>query len=123
MKIQEAIARVDAIKPNTYEEIDKVRWLSELDGKIKAEIIDTHEGGTEVIFKPYDIETDIETTLIAPPPYDNLYILWLESKIDYNNSEFAKYNNSSVAFNNAYAEFQKYYNRTHMPKRHKLKFF
>ena len=45
MTIIGAITRVDTVKPNTYSQMDKVKWLSELDGIIKAEIIDTHEGG------------------------------------------------------------------------------
>ena len=52
-----------------------------------------------------------------------VYIKWLESKIDYNNAEYGKYNNSSIAFNNAYSAFERYYNRQNMPIQQKLKFF
>jgi hypothetical protein len=124
MTITESIARINSLKPNSYSDIDKIRWLSELDGKIKSEVIDTHEGSEGVVFNGYDENTIANATnLLVPSPYDNLYVLWLESKIDYYNGEYARYNNSSTAFNVAYLEFAKYYNRTHMPKAIKLKNF
>jgi uncharacterized OB-fold protein len=41
MTIMEAIHAIDSLKPNSYSESDKIRWLSTLDGLIKIEIIDT----------------------------------------------------------------------------------
>ena len=123
MTIIEAINRLDLIKPNTYTQQEKVRWLSALDGIVKANIIDTHEGGEDVVFNGYDEITDISTTLLIPPPYDTVYLRWLEAQIDYNNGEYGKYNNSLVAYNDAYDLYQRQYNRTHMPKGQKFKYF
>ena len=115
MTIIGAITRVDTVKPNTYSQIDKVKWLSELDGIIKAEIIDTHEGGENAPFAGYTEYTDLDTKLLVPAPYDEVYIRYLEMQIDYANNEYGKYNNSMMMYNSALAAFEKYYNRTHMP--------
>lgn len=115
MTIIGAITRVDAVKPNTYSQMDKVKWLSELDGIIKAEIIDTHEGGENALFAGYTEYTDLNTKLLVPAPYDEVYIRYLEMQIDYANNEYGKYNNSMMMYNSAYTAFEKYYNRTHMP--------
>lgn len=115
MTISEAINRTDAVKPNAYNESRKILWLSELDGMIKSEIIDTHEGNENISFTPYDIDTDTTTELIVPYPYDVLYLRYLEMKIDYSNGEYGKYNNSMVMYNTAYSAFENYYNREHMP--------
>ena len=123
MTIIEAINRIDAIKPNSYSQAEKIRWLSTLDGVIKTNIIDTHEGAEAVSFDGYTDETNIATKLLVPAPYDEIYLFWLESKIDYWNGEMGRYNNSISMYNTAYAEFEKYYNRTHMPKGKKFKFF
>lgn len=123
MTIIEAINKVDVLKPNNYTQSEKVKWLSNLDGIIKAEIIDTHEGGEGVVFNGYDPDTDIETEMLVPSPYDDLYIKWLEAQIDYTNAEYGKYNNSSTAYNNAYSAFERYYNRQYMPIQRKMKFF
>lgn len=118
MTIIEAISHVDAVKPNSYRQTEKIKWLSELDGTIKAEIIDTHEGGESISFSGYDEATDIATVLLVPAPYDNIYIRYLEMQIDYANNEYGKYNNSMVMYNTAYNAYQSYYNRNHKPVGH-----
>lgn len=123
MTIMDALHRIDNIKPNSYNQTEKVKWLSTLDGIIKAEIIDTHEGAEDVVFNEYTEDSDLLTTLLVPAPYDELYLFWLESKIDYWNGEIGKYNNSISMFNEAYSSYAKYYNRTHMPKGKKFRFF
>lgn len=116
MTIIEAINRIDLLKPNTYTQIEKVRWLSTLDSTIKTEIVDTHEGGESVTFTEYDTSTPTTTQLLVPAPYDEIYLFWLESKIDYWNGEYGKYNNSISMFNAAYSTYEKHYNQTHSPK-------
>lgn len=123
MTIIEAIQAVDSLKPNTYSQPEKIMWLSELDGTIKAEIIDTHEGGEDIVFDGYDENTPLKTELIVTAPYDRIYKSWLESRIDYANGEFTRYNNSVTVFNTDYLSFQRAYNRKHMPKGSKIKFF
>lgn len=115
MTIMDAIYRLDELKPNRYSQSEKIKWLSSLDGLIKSEIIDTHEGGENVVFNGYDENSDLSTVLLVPAPYDDIYLRWLEAQIDYANGEYGKYNNSITAYNDAYAIYQKYYNRTHMP--------
>lgn len=116
MTIIDAISRTDALKPNGYSQSEKVRWLSTLDGIVKREVIDTHEGGEDVLFSGYNDETPLNTELLVPAPYDDVYIRYLEMQIDYSNGEYTKYNNSVDAYNLAFSDFEKYYNREHMPK-------
>lgn len=123
MTIIEAINRIDAVNPNNYSQPEKVAWLSTLDGVIKKEIIDTHEGAEAVTFTGYNEQTPLDTVLLAPAPYDELYLFWLQSKIDYWNAEMGKYNNSIAMYNTAYSTFEKAYNREHKPISKKLKFF
>ena len=120
MKIREAIDRIDSLKHNTYTNGEKVEWLSVLDGVIKDQIIDTHESD-EVYFYGYT-DDNMETELLVKAPYDVLYIRWLEAQIDYYNGEIARYNNSMMMYQAAFDAYQRYYNRTHMPKGQKLKF-
>jgi hypothetical protein len=122
MTIIEAINRIDALKHNTYTQSDKVNWLSRLDAMVKKFIIDTHEGDA-VTFTGYDDSTDTETELLIPAPFDEAYLRWMEAQIDYYNGEYEKYNNSIDMFNTAYEGYQNYYNRNHMPKGKKFKYF
>lgn len=123
MTLTEAISRIDVLKVNKYPEEEKIRWISKLDGIIKKQIIDTHEGAEEVEFNGYDENTLPTTELLVPAPYDEVYLRWLEVWIDYSNGEYARYNNSVEAYNKAFSEYERYYNRTHMPLGTKFKFF
>jgi hypothetical protein len=116
MKIAEAISKVDALKPNTYSSEDKVEWLSNLDFRVKSQIIDAHERCAPFFFYGYDSILDQETELLVPAPYDEMYLRWLEAMIDYHNSDDDRYNNAIMLFNNAYEGYKKHYTRTHMPK-------
>jgi hypothetical protein len=123
MTIIEAITRIDAIKPNPYKQPEKVMWISNLEGIIKTEIIDTHEGSENVTFEGFNEHTALTTELLVPAPYDEIYLFWLESKIDYWNGETGKYNNSVQMYNTAYTAYERFYNRTHMPKGTQFKYW
>lgn len=116
MLISQAIETLDMVKPNSYTRAQKVKWLSDVDMQIYKEIVLTHnENYTE--FSGYNEATDIETTsLIAPNPYDELYIHALKRQVDLNNEEYAKYNNDCMLFNSAYTNFYDWYNRKYLPK-------
>lgn len=120
MTIREAIDRIDSLKHNTYTNGEKVEWLSRLDGLIKDQIIDTHDGDP-VYFYGYT-EDDMGAELLVHAPYDEMYIRWLEAQIDYYNGEISRYNNSIMMYQAAYDAYQRHYNRTHMPKGKTLKY-
>ena len=115
MTIIEVINKADAETPNGYSQTEKIGWLSMLDGIIKTEIIDAHLGAEGVEFSEYNDLTPLNTELLVPHPYDELYVHFIESRIHWANEEYAKYNNAVAMYNAAYNKYQAYYNRTHMP--------
>lgn len=115
MKINEAIKSLDSLKFNTYTQDDKVQWLSRLDNMVKQQIIDTHEGAESVSFNGYTADTPLDTVLLVPAPYDEVYLRWMEAQIDYHNGEYDKYNNAIIMFNTAFEAYQKHYNSAHKP--------
>ena len=119
MKIAEAIA----LKQNTFPFEEKVAWLSRLDHTIKKDIIDTHDGADAVTFQGYTPETDPDTELLAPTPFDEMYLHWMEAQIDYYNDELDRYNKSMQTFQTEYNGYARWYNRNHMPLGQKMKYF
>ena len=115
MRINEAIKRLDSLKFNTYTQDDKIDWLSRLDNMVKKQIIDTHEGAESVSFTGYTADTPLDTVLLVPAPYDEVYLRWMEAQIDYHNGEYDKYNNAIIMFNTAFEAYQKHYNSAHKP--------
>ena len=123
MTLGEAIERIDVLKPNAYTVVDKVGWLSTIEGMIKRTVIDSHEDGEDIEFNGYDESTPLSTELLVGDPYTDIYVLWLESKIDYTNAEYIKYNNSITRFNDTFQLFSNEYNRQHMPKGNKIRYY
>ena len=81
------------------------------------------EGYGNISFNGYDIDTALDTILLVPAPYDDVYIKWLEAQIDYANGEYSRYNNTAQAYQAEWDRYRNYYNRTHMPKGKTLKYF
>lgn len=123
MTIIEAINKVDTLKPNVLSQDEKVRLLSLLDGRIKLEIIDTHEGGEGIGFVPYGENTPRDTELLVPFPWDDLYIKHLVCEIDRQSGDTDRYNNSALDYNEAYGAFAAWYNRTHKPCSPRVRYF
>ena len=117
MTVGEIVAMVDKLKPNRFSAEEKYRWLTDIDGMIVRELIDTHEDSPLTgAFAGYIPGRDDDVSLIVSAPYDGLYRWYLESQIDLANMEIGKYNNSKNMFNQAYLTYTDHYNRTHMPK-------
>lgn len=118
MTLQECITKVDAVKPNDYSVEEKVAWLSYLDGMIMDEVIKTHETDEEMpdTWENYD-PTFLSRVLLAEDPYSELYVAYIKMKIDEENGETARYNNSAAMYNSLYLRYAKQYNKTHMPLR------
>lgn len=120
MTIQEAISQLDSRLTNVCTQLEKIAWLSTLDSRVKNLIIDTHEGAEAVHFDGYTESTDLNTVLLVPAPYDEMYLRWMEAQIHYINQEEARCNNANDAFEVLWVEFWRDYNRKHMPKGAKL---
>lgn len=115
MTVWEAIAKVDDLKPNQYDTNTKIGWLSKLDGQIYVEVISTHEDKQAESFSG-NYFSDQNVQLLVPHPFDeDLYVYFLQAQIDKENGETAKYNQSITLYNNAFLQYQSWYNRTHMP--------
>lgn len=116
MTIKECIDIVDNLKPNQYRTEDKVAWLSFLDMTIINEVLKTHEGydGRYDNFMGYSPDR-LTASLIVQSPYDRVYTAYLKMKIDEENGETARYNNSVTLYNSYLTEYKKWYNANHMP--------
>lgn len=116
MTVKECIDRVNSVKPNQYSIDEKVEWLSYIDRIVINDVLKTHEGydGKYDDFNGYSADM-LSENLIAERPYDEMYIAYLKMKIDEENGETARYNNSSTMFNAMYEDYMCHYNKYHMP--------
>ena len=116
MTIQAAIDRIDEMKPNMFTDEQKMAWLSEVDAYVFKEILLTHEGMPEgVTFEGYDQDTPMDTVLMVPEPYHDIYEHYLAAQMDNKNRDSNEYAKNMVQFNNAWQTYADYYGRKHMP--------
>lgn len=111
MTAGEAIAAADALRPNQYTAQQKLHWLRQLDGQIRLELFASHEGAAGIAAEGEYTE---DTELLAPMPYGaELYTAYLFSRIDLNNAEIQKYNQSAALLSAAWRQLADWYNREH----------
>lgn len=116
MKIIEAINQIDSLKPNAYSTKQKILWLSQLESMVKRQVIDAHQGGEDIVFDGFNENTDTNTVLLMPSPFDISYIYWLEAQIHYAYEDIDMYNAAIQMFNTSFSEFKADYKRHHAAK-------
>lgn len=110
MTPNKVIEIVDGVKPNSYDEETKFRWVAELEGIVKREVIQ------EDVVTPLEYPADADKELVVKAPYDNVYGLYVEAMIDYYNKEIPNYNNSAAMFEVRFTDYKKDYIRHNMAK-------
>lgn len=116
MTIIGAINQIDNLKRNTFSQKQKIIWLSRLESMVKRLVIDTHEGGENVSFDGFTEDTNLQTVLMMPEPFDEAYIYWLEAQIHYANEDIDMYNSAIMMFNTSFEAYKAYYKQNHRPK-------
>lgn len=118
MKLREVIDMVDDVKPNAFETATKIAWLNRLEGTLASEVFLL--APAEVRQLQYTAD-DLDTELLVDPPYDDIYVLWLEAKIDEANGEYNKYQNTMQIYNARRADFVAWFCQTWDPAQGYLK--
>ena len=115
MTIDQALHTVNSLKPHNIERARLVDWLDRMDRRIFTDLILTHErkGSEPEEFGGYDQNTNPDTVLLVPPPYDEVYRFFLEMEIDLTNREYESYNNNAALYAAAYGKYARAYHREH----------
>lgn len=111
--IREVIERVDEAKPNAFSEKQKLYWLTALDGQIAADtfLMDI----VEIRQLQHQYPDGMDRGLLVEYPHDEVYDLWLMAKIDFENGEYNKYQNTMEAYNAAYRNFRRWFAEVYEP--------
>lgn len=142
MTVAGMIQQYNAERPNSVDDAIKIGWLRKVEQMIIKEVIDQHEHdlnasdelelsviGSTLYIKPSGDLADhintfgMDTELLVPEPYDDLYGFYLDQKIAYNNNDMRLYNAAATQYNNALLTYQQYFNRTYATKQTKKRMF
>jgi len=103
MKLLEAIARADELRPNAISNSMKASWVYQLEGEL-----------AEMIKIPYPINPFPEdAVLVMPYPKDNIYELYLCAMIDNAQEDTELYMNDMSVANAAIDDAKKWYMRNY----------
>ncbi len=108
MTVKAFLDLTDLLAPGGVQTAVKLRWLSEIEGRVQVELLDMAPGSASV----FDIATPPDTELSVPHPYDRLYWMYYIAMFDYLAGDAARYENAAALFNEAYAGYGRYLKRT-----------
>lgn len=95
MTIRGLIDKVQEEKPNSFSNEKLLSYINEIEEDVADQL---HEE-----FDPYE---NVDTTeLMAPAPYDRLYVSYVKSQIDYANEEYASYQLNAEQHNQDMTDF------------------
>lgn len=122
MTIEDVLTEVDELRPNTFDDAMKIRWISILEGRIVDEVLSTHILADKIEFTGYTLN-DMAAELFVPDQYADVYKFYIFAMMDSVNGETARYTVSQAQFNDAWKSFANFYNRTNMPLSYALRVF
>ena len=106
MTYKEAIALASAVRPHAVEEKLLLHFLTELEGRIAAEV--RHEQVTGAV----GTVRGMSQRLAVPAPFDRVYWSYLVAMIDLTVGDAAAYKASMALFKEAYKAYACHYQRT-----------
>lgn len=109
--IKKIVEMVDLLRENAFPQELKIRWIAELDALIAAEVMLMDISELEQF--QYDPEAGLEYEPLVRFPHDNMYHYWLCAKIDAENGEYNRYQNSMQLYNAAFLEFRTWFSRVY----------
>ena len=120
MTIDQAIAKVNRLRPNDVDHMVEIGWLESVDKYVYYNVIKAREGGDEVQEPVYISEGNGDarvvsgsTVLLVPAPWDECYVFYSEAQIFYEQREIKKYASAMQLYNQAMGEFMAHYFRLH----------
>lgn len=107
MTVETCMRLVDGMKPNGFSPSVKLRFLEEIEGKVRVELLGEEPDAVPAI----DESTPADTELAAPAPFDQLYLLYVSAMMDHTGGDMARYENTAILFNAVYQSYGKWLKR------------
>ena len=109
--LQGVLDIIDSIKPNAFSDEAKTAWINEIEGLVQTEVFLL---AIEDVVQ-YTWPENAAATLLAKPPHDKIYWVYLSAMVDFANGEYDKYQNTMQMFNQFFGEYMRWYARTYNP--------
>lgn len=101
MTIQTLLNKVNEEKPNSFGTERLISFINEIEVEV-AEQLAYDENEIPVYTNTAE---DMNKMLIAPAPYDRLYVSYVKSMVDYANEEYGSYQNNAAQHTQDFRDF------------------
>lgn len=111
MKISELINKVQEEKPNTFSDAKIISFITEIEAEVAEQLQEE---------LPEYTEADVNKILLAPTPYDRLYVSYVKAMVDYANEEYASYQLNAEQHTQDFRDFVDWVVRTKQVQENRL---
>lgn len=117
MKINEVIALVEKNCPGQTSGSEIINLINAVEHRVINEALSRYDGAEyDGDFRGYDVNSDGDRALLAPPPYDEMYVHYVMARIFLTLHEQAHYNNELSLFNSVFQDYKVRLIQTMRPK-------
>ena len=104
MTINTLLEKVKDEKPNSFGDERLIAFINEIEVEVAEQL--------KMENIPVYTTESLDTALIAPAPYDKLYVSYVKAMIDYANEEYASYENNQAQHVQDFRDFVDWIVRT-----------
>ena len=104
MTINTLLEKIKDEKPNSFGDERLIAFINEIEVEVAEQL--------KMDNIPVYTTDDMATALIAPAPYDKLYVSYVKAMIDYANEEYASYENNQMQHVQDFRDFVDWIVRT-----------
>lgn len=106
MTIRDLLNKISKEKPNSFTDADLIALVNEVEAEV-AEQLNLSEAPAYD-----DNHIDLDVSMLAPAPYDKLYVSYLKAQIDYATEEYDSYSNNQAQHVQDFQDFADWVVRT-----------
>jgi len=106
MTLRDLLTKISEEKPHSFTDAKLISFVNE----IEADVAEQYYIKEVPVYA--DNHTDLDRRLLAPSPYDRLYVSYVKAMIDYSNEEYDSYANNQAQHVQDFREFADWVVRT-----------
>ena len=110
MTVQEVINRVKAIRSPAPQDTDVIEMINDVEYDVIRKIM--YPRTDDIEFDGYDA-SDMNTRLMAPRPFDNLYVVGALREIARRENQETTFNNAEREYKEIFGELAAWWTRSH----------
>lgn len=99
MTIRDLLNKINKEKPSSFTEAELIAFVNE----VEAEVAEQLCNATAPVYT--DDHDDLDKILLAPAPYDRLYVSYVKMQIDYSQEDYDSFTNNQAQHTQDFQDF------------------